>query len=530
MIAKLLSGPALGLLLLVSAPVLARAATGNTIGAFDIARFEVEGNTLLDPATIRSLLAGYAGKGRDFGYVERAVGALQEAYRKRGFSLVKVVVPEQELNQGVVRLQVVESRIGKVLVQGNAFHDEANIRRSLPALEEGAIPNTDALSTDLEVANENPTKNANLQLRGSAQPGVIDAVVQVADEKTWSAGALLDNSGFDPSGRNHITLQYQNFNLWGLDHVFSVQYTTSLSNPSKLDVYGAGYHIPLYAEGDSLDFYGSYSNINAGSVSAGLVDLTVSGAGSVFGAHYNHEWPRIGHYDSQLIVGFDRKAFRNDIELLGLQLSGDVTVDPLSLSYVGRWALPSGNWNFYLTGVRNIPGGAQASDTDFTAARSGATPGYGLLRYGAGYDRPLAGEWRMRLTVNGQATRDALVPGEQFGVGGAASVRGLHEREISDDEGFTASAELDTPNLCAIAGSRAMQCLLFGFFDDGRVSRNDALPGEETHVSVDSSGMGFRLARGRALSLQMDYGHVVSASDAQQRGEQRFDVSLAVTF
>jgi hemolysin activation/secretion protein len=106
----------------------------------------------------------------------------------------------------------------------------------------------------------------------------------------------------------------------------------------------------------------------------------------------------------------------------------------------------------------------------------------------------------------------------------------LHEREISDDEGFTASAELDTPNLCAIAGSRAMQCLLFGFFDDGHVSRNDALPGEETHVSVDSSGMGFRLARGRALSLQMDYGHVVSASDAQQRGEQRFDVSLAVTF
>lgn len=530
MIEKLFSAPALCLLILLSAPLLARAAPGDPIGAFDIARFEVEGNTLLDPAAVQTLLAGYAGKGRDFSYVERAIGALQEAYRKRGFSLVKVILPEQELNQGVVHLKVVETRIGKLRIEGNAFHDEANIRRSLPALREGGIPNTDALSTDLKVANENPTKKATLQLQSGGQPGAVDAVVHVADEKTWSVGAVLDNSGFDPSGRDHITVQYQNFNLWGLDHVFSAQYTTSVENPSKLNVYGAGYHIPLYAEGDSLDFYGSYSTINAGTVSAGLVDLTVSGAGSVFGAHYNHEFSSIGRYDSQLVVGLDRKAFRNDVELSGLQLGGDVTVDPFSLSYVGRWALPSGNFNFYLTGVRNVPGGSQASDADFTAARAGATSSYGLLRFGAGYDQPLPRAWLMRLTVNGQTTRDALVPGEQFGVGGAASLRGLHEREISDDQGFTANAELDTPNLCAAAGAQSMQCTLLGFFDDGNVYRNQALPGEETHVSVDSAGAGFRLARGRMLSLQMDYGHVISASDTQQKGEQRFDAVLAVSF
>ncbi len=530
MIAKILSRPSILLLVFLAAPVLADVAPGDAIGAFDISRFEVEGNTLLNAATVQSLLAGFAGKARDFGYVERAMNALLDAYHKRGLGLVKVILPEQELDQGVVHLKVVETRIGKVRVEGNTFHSEANIRRSLPALQEGTVPNTDALSTDMRIANENPTKKANLQLQSSEQPGVIDAVVQVADERPWSAGAVLDNSGFDPSGRDHITVQYQNFNLWGLDHIFSAQYTTSLTNPSKLNVYGAGYHIPLYAQGDSLDFYGSYSNINAGSVSAGLVNLTVSGAGTVVGAHFNHELPRSGHYDSQLIVGFDRKEFRNDVDLLGLQLGGDVTVDPLSLSYVGQWALPSGNLNFYLTGVRNVPGGAQASDADFTAARSGATPSYGLLRYGVGYDRPLPRDWQMRLTVNGQATRDALVPGEQFGVGGATSVRGLHEREIADDEGVTANAELDTPNLCAGAKSVALQCTLLGFFDDGHVSRNEALPGEETHVSVDSTGMGFRLTRGRSLSLQMDYGHVVGASDAQLKGEQRFDVLLAVNF
>lgn len=519
-----------GLSALLASPAYAEAQPGDPIGAFAITRFEVEGNTLLDSAAVQAAVAGFAGKDRDFGYVERALAALESAYRKRGFSLVKVLLPEQELNEGVVHLKVVETRLGKVRVTGNVFHSTANIRRSLPAIAEDTIPNADALSANLRMANENPSKKLNLQLQSGDQPGVIDAVVAVADEKTWSAGAVLDNSGFESTGRTHVTAQYQNFDVGGLDHVFSLQYTTSVEDPSKISVYGAGYHIPLYRQADSLDFYGSYSTVNTGSVSAGLLDLTVSGAGTVYGAHFNHELPRFGRYDSQLVVGFDRKAFRNDIGFQGLQLGGDVTVDPFSLSYVGQWALPAGNLNFYLTGVRNIPGGSQASDANFAAARSGATSSYGLLRYGAGFTRPLPRDWLIRLTFNGQATRDALVPGEQFGVGGAASVRGLQERAISNDKGFTANAEVYTPNLCAAVRGGAMRCTALGFFDDGHVSRNEALPGEATHESATSAGVGLRVTSGRTLSLQMDFGRVISASDPQQKGDQRLHALLALSF
>lgn len=501
---------------------------GDPIGAFEITRFEVTGNTLLDPAAVQALLSGFTGKQRDFGYVERAVVALEGAYKKRGFSLVKVILPEQELNGGVVHLQVIETRLGKVSVKGNVSHSNANIRRSLPAVVEDTMLNTDLLSANLRMANENPSKKIDVRLQSGSQPGVVDAAVQVADEKTWSVGAVVDNSGFETSGRTHVTAQYQNFNLWGLDHLFSLQYTTSVEDPSKISVYGAGYHIPLYSHADSLDFYGSYSTVNAGSVSAGIFDLTVSGAGSVVGTHFNHDFPRIGHYESRLVVGFDRKAFRNDVELLGTQLGGDVTVDPLSLSYAGTWTLPAGNFNFYLTGVRNIPGGSQAGDSNFTAARSGAQTGYSLLRYGVGFYRPLTGDWLLRLTVNGQETRDALVSGEQFGVGGAASVRGLQERELADDKGITANAEVYTPNLCAAVPGGATHCTALAFFDDGYLSRNDALPGESSHASVNSAGIGFRLTNGRMLSLQLDYGRVVSASDGQLRGDQRLHALLAL--
>ena len=520
-------------LLVMSAPWVpeqAAAATGDQIGDFEITRFEVTGNTLLEPAAVQSLTGRFAGKNRHFSHIEQAMAALEGAYRERGFGLVKVVLPEQEINDGVVHLTVVETRIGQLRVAGNQFHSEANIRRSLPALADGGVPNTRELSADLRMANENPSKQANLKLQSGDRAGIVDAVLEIADARSWSAGALLDNSGNDTSGRSRVTAQYQNFNVGGLDHVFSSQYTTSPENPGKIHVYGAGYHVPLYSLRDSLDFYGSYSSVDAGVVSAGVLDLNVSGAGSVFGAHFNHHLLRVGQYDSQLTVGFDHKAFRNDVQFQGVQLGDDITVHPLSLSYVGQWALPAGNLNFYLTGVRNIPGGSHASTADFSSARSDAKPGYALLRYGVGFTRPLPREWQMRLMLNGQATRDALISGEQFGAGGATSVRGLDEREISNDKGVTASAELQTPSLCAAISGGATRCHALTFFDAGRLSRNRALPGESDHEHVSSTGAGFRLTRGRALSLQVDYGHVVDASNPQVRGEGRLHASLAFSY
>jgi hemolysin activation/secretion protein len=72
--------------------------------------------------------------------VQRALEALEAAYRERGFNVVTVELPEQELNGGVVQLRVVETKIGRVSVKNNQYFDEANIRRSLPALQEGSRP------------------------------------------------------------------------------------------------------------------------------------------------------------------------------------------------------------------------------------------------------------------------------------------------------------------------------------------------------------------------------------------------------
>src|SRR5437868_1107755 len=89
-------------------------ATDDSAIRFEIARFEVKGNTLLPQSQIDALLAKYSGKQRDFGDVQRALEALEAAYHQRGYNVVTIELPEQELNGGVVVLKVVETRIGRV--------------------------------------------------------------------------------------------------------------------------------------------------------------------------------------------------------------------------------------------------------------------------------------------------------------------------------------------------------------------------------------------------------------------------------
>lgn len=524
----------LHLLSLLAGSLLATAsAPGWSAGAdapirFDISRFDVSGNTLLPAAQIEQLLARYTGKERDFGDVQRALEALEAAYHARGYKVVTVELPEQELNRGVVRFKVVQTSIGRVGVKNNQHFDEANIRRSLPALREGQVPDLGQISTELRLANENPAKKVNLKLQSGERDDEVDAVLEVADERRWKAMLNLDNTGSEQTGKTHAGVVLQHANLWGRDHVASLQYTTTLEHPSRVKVYGAGYHIPLYALGDALDLYASYSNVDSGTVSAGVFDLAVSGKGAVYGARYTHNLAKRGNYESRLLYGVDYKAFKNSVELLGQQLGNDVTVRPLSLGYLGIWTLDKGEASASLTLLRNISGGANGGQGAFTLARAGARADYTALRLAASASRALAGDWQLRAIVNGQYSADALIPGEQFGAGGSSSVRGFAEREISNDSGLGANLEAYTPNLCA--GREGWNCRLLAFYDNAWVRRSHALPGELDSTSIASAGLGLRWLVGNNLNLQIDYGHVLRAGATARADANRLHLRLGLSY
>jgi hemolysin activation/secretion protein len=494
---------------------------------FEISRFDVKGNTLLPQAEIDAVLAGYSGQQRDFGDVQRALEALEARYHQHGYNIVTVELPEQELNGGVVTLRVVETKIGRVTVKNNRYFDEANIRRSLPALQPGRSPDLTAVSANLKQGNENPSKQVTMKLQGGERDDEVDALLEVKDESPWKVMANADNTGTEGTGKTHVGVVLQNANLFGRDHVGSLQYTTSAEEPGRVKVYGAGYHIPLYDLGDSLDLFASYSNVDSGTISAGLLNLAVSGKGAVYGARYNQALAKRGEVESRLSYGVDVKAFKNSVQYDGVELGNDVTVHPVSVSYQVNAPIPQGEVGGQLTLLRNISGGANGDQGAFTAARLNAKADYTVLRFAGSVTRALVSDWQLRAIVNGQYTRDALIPGEQFGAGGATSVRGFIEREISNDSGVSLNLEAYTPNLCTRSG---WNCRLLGFYDTAYVSRNKAQPGDLDTTTIASAGLGARLVLSTYVNLQLDYGHVTKAGLTTRADANRLHLRLGVAY
>jgi hemolysin activation/secretion protein len=319
----------------------------------------------------------------------------------------------------------------------------------------------------------------------------------------------------------------QHANLWGRDHVGSLQYTTTAERPDRVAVWSAGYHIPLYTLGDSVDLFASYSNVDSGTVNAGIFDLALSGKGAVYGARYTHALARRGQLESRLVYGVDYKAFKNNVVFGGQNFGNDVTVHPLSIGWAGNAVMADGEANFALTVLQNIAGGSRGGARDFNAVRANAKASYTMLRFSAAISSVISGDWQTRVLLNGQATGDALVPGEQFGAGGSTTVRGFGERDLATDSGFVTNVELYTPNLCTRA---FWQCRVLGFYDSAWGQRNHILPGELRRTAISSVGLGLRFAAGSRASVQLDYGHGIHTGQVQATSKNKLHVRVGLAY
>jgi hemolysin activation/secretion protein len=504
---------------------------------FEIRRFLFEGATLVPTQQLEEQTRSFTGSGRTFADVQRALEVVERAYSEAGWSAVQVILPEQELQRGEVRFQIVEARIGRVLIEGNKFFDDANIRASTPSLAPGKAPNINEISRNLRVANENPAKQTQVLLRGGQDEGTVDAVLRVVDENPQKFSVTLDNSGSPSTGRLRLGLGYQHANLTGHDDALSGVYVTapysdhldesnrpdrySIVPSRKVQIFGLGYRVPIYEWGDSVDFTFGYSNVNSGTV-ANIFSIT--GSGTVLGARYNWNLPKYENYEQRLVFSLDWRSYDNKgIRAIGTgspaQLIPDVTVHPWGITYVGTYRQQDMESGFSLGFYKNIGGGNDGSSEDFCKANlrvNGdfcANSSYELWKWSFYVSQSLPGDFQGRFAMNGQRTKDMLVPGEQYGIGGADSVRGFLEREISDDSGYRGTVELYTPdfgNKTWVEASR-MRALLF--VDWGHVVRNRPLPSEIVSQSIASWGFGLRVSQGTNMAFRIDYAFVLDPND-----------------
>jgi hemolysin activation/secretion protein len=495
---------------------------------FDIKRFELSGNTLLSTERIQALIAPYVGTQRTLADVQRAQAVIEEAYRSLGYGIVQVTLPEQDITSGVIRYRVLQPKVGKVVLDGNLKFDSNNVRASLPTIREGQIPNSTAIARNLQITGEHPVKKTTVLLRTSDDPEIIDVNIKIDDDKPWRFVFTLDNTGSSDTGYLRSGLGFQHTNLFNRDHSGSFQYVTSPTNPNKVTIFGAGYHVPLYGLNSSVDVVAGYSNVNSGMVQ-GL--FNVAGSGLIFGAKWNYYLPKFASVDHKISLGVDYRAFHNNVTLAGVGLVPDITIRPVTLGYSGNYRDSSSDIAFNLSVSANVPGGNDGGSADFSRSRANATDRYVIYRAAASYQTTFAKDWQARAAVTGQYTRDALVAGELYGLGGSENLRGFLVREVNNDRGVSGQLELYTPELARLVGlPDKFRMRMLGFYEYGHVWRNKALPGEITSTSIADAGLGVRFNYGKALSLRVDVANILTPSGTRQRGDNRVSAGMALVF
>lgn len=496
--------------------------------------FQVQGNTLLPAEQVQAALAPHAGQ-RTAEELQRAAATLQALYAQAGYGGVVAFVAPQSAADGVVTITVVEGRLAQVTVSGQRQFSEANVRASLPALAEGQTPRLNQLDAQVSMANENPAKQLQVLLQPGAGPGQTDARVTVAEQPVQRWTATLDNRGNHRTGQLRASLGWQHANLSDRDDALTLNAQTAPDKPSAVKVLSGSYRLPLYAQRSFFDAYAAWSDVDGGTTSTLAGALSFAGRGRLAGVRGTLLLPRWGEADQRLALALDYRAYLNSCEIAGLPPGAcgpageSVSVQPLSLEYSvqrpGAVALGLAiglHHNLQL-------GGGHARSSQFEAVRAGAEPHFTALR-GTVFvgGQPLEG-WDLQLRAAGQFTDDAMVPGEQFGVGGVASVRGYRERELAGDRGLQATLELAGPELLRSGGSATLRAL--GFFDAGWVANRAGLPceGNRDECSLRAAGLGLRGSVGR-WQAQLYLAQAFKAAPQTDRHDWRAHVAVSTSF
>lgn len=231
---------------------------------FEVRRYEVAGNTLLPQATVDNAFTNAIGAEVSFEQIQKALAELQLAYRERGFATVSVALPQQQLTNAVVKVQVTEGRLVDVRVTGNQHFSSNNVLRALPSLHDVAAYgdaqlNSHIFQRELDLANQNRDRQIYPTLRPGPEPGTTALTLKVADRLPLHGRAEINNQNTPgtPDWRINTALSYAN--LWQLEHQLGLSYGFTP------EAYKSGDQIPDYWLNRPLVAnYGAYYRIPFG--------------------------------------------------------------------------------------------------------------------------------------------------------------------------------------------------------------------------------------------------------------------------
>lgn len=401
---------------------------------FRLKNMNFEGNTIYKDKQLRALGSYLIGK--DI-YLEDVIDftvKLSRFYQKNGYLTTYAFVPTQEIKNGVVTIQVAESRVGKKIITGNLWARKyylEHIATGGTHLTTGKVFNVKQLQGAVKTINREAYMSTSVAIEKDANENTI-IELEMKDRFPISFDLGWDDFGRNYTGRQRFSPILGMDNLTGFgDKIYG---GPIISHHTFAAI--AGYEIPVSPYGTKLSFDYSYSHVRP---KGPLTPLGLSGTSSFYTLKLTQPFINNAVTDLQAYTQFDWISSNTDLTSIGARLADyDLRVSRTGLycmhdDVTGRWI-----------------GNAEAS---FGIDAGGASPNIhdGPQSAFQKYIASLARVQRLPLNMlavarlNGQYSPQALYAAEQMYIGGQYSIRGYQPSELIGDWGVAGSAELRFP-------------------------------------------------------------------------------------
>ncbi len=491
---------------------------------FDVHEYRVLGNTVLSNRDIETVLYPLLGDNKTINDVEAARAALEKTFHEHGYGTVFVDIPEQDVDDKVVRLKVTEGRLHEVHIAGARYFSERKILAAMPAATEGTVPNLPALQQQLAAINSQSSDRSVVPvLKAGPLPGTVDLALNVDDHSPLHGSVQLDNQNTPGTHQLHVTGSLSYSNLFGNFDSLSAQYQVTPQDADQVNVFAANY---AFAElgnvvHPSLFFINSNSNVPT------VGTVGVLGKGQIVGTRWGFALTDAPGMPQSLTLGADYKHFRETIGLAGAPpLVTPISYVNLSAAYAGSWS--SDFLQGSLASAANFgPRGAPNDSSAFANKRYRGDANYFYVKIDGSLIAHLPKGFQLIVRADGQYAVEPLITNEDFTIAGADGVRGYLEAEVLADNGVKGSLQLQSPIWTWHTWQMGD---VFVFYDAGRAGLIDALPGETPTTTLRSWGAGLNLLPGKWISGSLTWADPLVNGPNTHHGDSRILFIVRGTF
>ena len=457
----------------------------------ELKKLEIPDSEVLTREELDQISEKYSGKTLTIAGLYEAIDEINDLYAKKGFITTRAILPPQKIEDNIVKVMLIEGKIGQVVVENNKSTKTAYIKRCLK-VPEGVIPNVREISRNIQKFNTLNKTMLQIKMVAGEKPLTTDIyIVAVEPKKRRNVVLFSDNSGGESSGKYRFGLAYNDLNVSGRCDIFSL--STMYTRTSETGM--ISYNTPLGYNGDRLTIS---HNANHMRVNKGYMkDLDVRGKSRSETITYNKAVNSTINKRNELIVEFQKQ--KSETKILGNDFVRDRD-QRISISYSAMKV--KNDKIFYLKPTYTYNTHKNIDGENFHGDR--ITLDSMWQKYQKKGDI-------LTVRVSAQKELSNFIPSsDQYYLGGQYSVRGYNENVIGGDAGVNAKIDYSFH-------TKKKGLNFITFFDWGRLNGETILTTKEIY----SAGFGFEYQH-KGLYISVYTGYPLK----RKIGDQKVDKNL----